>query len=103
DIKEFLDQINEVRNVRGHLTEIVAEQPYLTQRVRSLVRFSLSAQYKPVAPENRGSTRSLKAMPDRFVTSGIGLSDSGELVTISQQNKLTGREEWRATVESGKS
>jgi Zn-dependent protease with chaperone function len=102
DIKEFLDQINDVRNVRGHLTEIVAEQPYLTQRVRSLVRFSLSAQYKALAPEKTGNTKILKAIPDRFVTSGIGLSDSGEVVTVSQQNKATGREERRATVESDK-
>src|SRR6185369_9562478 len=100
DIREFLEQINEVRNVRGHLTEIVAEQPYLTQRVRSLVRFSLSAQYKSLAPDKERNTKILKAMPDRFVTSGIGLSDLDKGVTVSQQIKVTGREEARATVET---
>src|SRR5262249_57988593 len=100
DIKEFLDQINDVRNVRGHLTEIVAEQPYLTQRVRSLVRFSLSAQYKSLAPEKQSNTKILKAMPDKFVTSGIGLSKLDEIMTISQQNKITEPEARRATAES---
>jgi len=75
DIKEFLAQINEVSNVRGHLTEIVAEQPYLTQRVRSLVRFSLSERYRSLAPEKQSNTQILKAIPEMFVTSGIGFSD----------------------------
>jgi Zn-dependent protease with chaperone function len=75
DIKEFLAQINEVSNVRGHLTEIVAEQPYLTQRIRSLVRFSLSQRYKTLAPERQSNTQILKAIPAKFVTSGIGFSD----------------------------
>lgn len=75
DIKEFLTQINEVSNVRGHLTEIVAEQPYLTQRIRSLVRFSLSQRYKLFAPERHSNTQILKAIPEKFVTSGIGFSD----------------------------
>jgi pSer/pThr/pTyr-binding forkhead associated (FHA) protein len=39
-------------------------------------------------------------MPDRFVTSGIGLSDLDKGVTVSQQIKVTGREEARATVET---
>jgi Zn-dependent protease with chaperone function len=113
DIKEYLDQINEVRNVRGHLTEIVAEQPYLTQRVRSLVRFSLSAQYKSLAPEKTSNTKILKAIPDQFVTSGIGrpelpgfadvaelaeLAKLDEIATVSQQNKVTERETRRPTV-----
>src|SRR5215470_11640123 len=75
DIKEFLAQINEVSNVRGHLTEIVAEQPYLTQRVRSLVRFSLSERYRSLAPDKQSNTQILKAIPEMFVTSGIGFSD----------------------------
>src|SRR5215470_16808465 len=75
DIKEFLAQINEVSNVRGHLTEIVAEQPYLTQRIRSLVRFSLSERYKSLAPEKQRQTQILKAIPEKFVTSGIRISD----------------------------
>jgi len=98
DIKEFLDQINEVSNVRGHLTEIVAEQPYLTQRVRSLARFSLSERYKSLAPEKQSHTQILKAMPEKFVTSGIGFSDLEDDVTFSQREKATGQQERLATV-----
>src|SRR5215470_7962320 len=75
DIKEFLDQINEVSDVRGHLTEILAEQPYLTRRIRSLVKFSLSARYKSLAPEKQNDTQILKAIPKKFVTSRIGGAD----------------------------
>jgi Zn-dependent protease with chaperone function len=75
DIKEFLDQVNEVSDVRGHLTEIIAEQPYLTQRIRSLVRFSLSERYRSIAPEKQSDTQILKAIPRKFVTSRIELSD----------------------------
>jgi hypothetical protein len=75
DIKEFLDQVNEVSDVRGHLTEILAEQPYLTQRIRSLVRFSFSERYKSLAPEKQNDTQILKAIPKKFVTSRVGGSD----------------------------
>jgi Zn-dependent protease with chaperone function len=75
DIKEFLDQVNEVSDVRGHLTEILAEQPYLTQRIRSLVKFSFSERYKSLAPEKQNDTKILKAIPKKFVTSRIGGPD----------------------------
>lgn len=75
DIREFLEQVNEVRNVGGHLTEIVAEMPYLTQRIRSLVRFALSERYQPFASERRGSTQILKAIPEAFVSSKLSLEE----------------------------
>lgn len=75
DIREFLEQINEVRNVSGHLTEIVAEMPYLTQRIRSLVRFALSERYQPFASEKRGQTQILKAIPEAFVSSKLDLNE----------------------------
>jgi|SRR5262245_8776183 len=78
DIKEFLEQIDEVSDVRGHLTEILAEQPYLTQRIRSLVKFSLSERYKPLAPERQSDTLILKAIPRKFVTSRLGAADLEE-------------------------
>lgn len=71
DIKEFLDQINDVRNVRGHLTEIVAEQPYLTQRIRALVRFSLSERLTVLLPERERHTGILQSIPDTFVSSRL--------------------------------
>jgi hypothetical protein len=67
DIREFLEQINEVRNVRGHLTEIVAEQPYLTQRIRSLVKFALSEQVRHLVPEKQANTGILKNLPTAFI------------------------------------
>ncbi len=96
DIKEFLDQVNEVSDVRGHLTEILAEQPYLTQRVRSLVRFSLSERYKSLAPEKRNFTRILRAMPERFVTAAI---EPIEDAALSRPGN--GCEEWRAITADG--
>jgi Zn-dependent protease with chaperone function len=72
DIAEFLEQINDVRNVRGHLTEIVTEQPYLTQRIKAIIRFWYSDQYQSLSPEKQRPTRILKAIPENFVTSGIG-------------------------------
>ena len=70
DIREFLEQIREVRNVGGHVTEIIAEQPYLTQRVRSLVRFALSEQFRGLIPERQTYTRILEVLPHGFVSSG---------------------------------
>ena len=67
DIREFLEQINEVHNVSGHLTEIVAEQPYLTQRIRSVVRFALSEQVRQLVPEKHANTGILKDIPTNFI------------------------------------
>ncbi|MDX2033851.1 MAG: FHA domain-containing protein [Blastocatellia bacterium] len=75
DIREFLDQIKDVRNVRGHLTQIVAEQPYLTQRVRSLVTFALSDEFRALVPEKSRHTRILDAIPEAFVSSRLKLED----------------------------
>jgi Zn-dependent protease with chaperone function len=67
DIREFLEQINEVRNVSGHLTEIMAEMPYLTQRIRSLVRFALSDQVYTLVPDKHSHTGILKDLPTAFI------------------------------------
>jgi Zn-dependent protease with chaperone function len=96
DIKEFLDQVNEVSDMRGHLTEIIAEQPYLTQRIRSLVRFSLSKGYKSFAPEKQSDTLILKAIPRKFVTSRIDLSDLEDDAPGRREN---GSEDRRATAD----
>lgn len=91
DIREFLEQVNEVRNVGGHLTEIVAEMPYLTQRIRSLVRFALSEQYQPFASDRRGSTQILKAIPEAFVSSKLSLEELDLPLQVNQapeQKKL---------------
>lgn len=85
DIREFLGQINEVRNVGGHLTEIMAEQPYLTQRVRALVRYALSNQYRLLAPERTGNTQILKAMPEAFFSSGLHLERIGLPLATKRQ------------------
>ena len=56
DIREFLEQIKDVRTVGGRVTEIIAEQPYLTERVRHLARFALSDQFREILPEERART-----------------------------------------------
>lgn len=88
DIREFLDQINDVRNVRGQLTQIVAEQPYLTQRVRSLVNFALSDEFHALVPEKNRHTRILDAIPETFVSSRLKMEDlhvvAGDLPRLSR-------------------
>jgi len=70
DIREFLEQIKDVHTVGGRVTEIIAEQPYLTERVRHLVRFSLSDQFRVIMPEERAHTQILDALPQAFFSSG---------------------------------
>lgn len=70
DIREFLEQIKDVRTVGGRVTEIIAEQPYLTERVRHLVRFALSDQFRAIMPEERAHTQILDALPQGFFTTG---------------------------------
>lgn len=84
DIREFLEQINEVRNVGGHLTEIMAEMPYLTQRIRSIVRFALSKEFKPFASEKRRNTQILKDIPEAFVSSKLNLDELDMQLPVKQ-------------------
>jgi Zn-dependent protease with chaperone function len=90
DIKEFLSQINDVRDVRGHLTEIVAEQPYLTQRIRAIVRYALSDQFRSIVPEKHGNTQILYSIPETFVSSRLDLEVLGPL---AERKNLSGLEE----------
>jgi Zn-dependent protease with chaperone function len=71
DIREFLEQINDVRTVGGRVTEIIAEQPYLTARVRNLVRFALSPRFRQIVPEEHTYTRILEALPQAFLSTGF--------------------------------
>lgn len=74
DIREFLEQINDVKSVGGRVTEIVSEQPYLIQRIRRLVRFALSHEFSPLATRERQNTGILDQIPQGFIeTSGIAL------------------------------
>ncbi len=85
DIHEFLEQINDVRNVSGHLTEIMAEQPYLTQRVRALVRYALSDQFRTIAPEKHGNTQILKELPATFVSANLNLAEMAESLPVKAE------------------
>lgn len=67
DIREFLEQINDIRNVRGRVTEIVAEQPYLIQRIRRLARFALSKKVSALAARDRKDTGILEQLPHAFI------------------------------------
>ncbi|MGE0886098.1 MAG: FHA domain-containing protein [Blastocatellales bacterium] len=91
DIREFLEQINEVRNVKGHITEIVAEMPYLTQRIRSLVRFALSDKYRSLAPGKTSNTQILKAIPEAFISSRLNLDelDLPEVIKPKDETKTS--------------
>lgn len=71
DIGAFLEQIHEVRNVRGHLTEIIAEQPYLTQRIRTLIRYALSDRFQELIHEKKSQTQILQSIPEAFLTSKL--------------------------------
>jgi hypothetical protein len=78
DLREFLDQLNEVRNVRGRVAEIVAEQPYLTARVKDLVRFALSERFQCLVPDRHSHTKILGVLPQGFADSGrMDVSQSG--------------------------
>ncbi|MFN7926726.1 MAG: FHA domain-containing protein [Blastocatellia bacterium] len=76
DIREFLAQINDVRSVSGRVTEIVAEQPYLIQRIRRLVRFALSHEASPLAGRADHHTGILEQIPQAFLdTSGVSFRE----------------------------
>jgi Zn-dependent protease with chaperone function len=69
DIREFLEQVNDLRSVGGRVMEIMAEQPYLIERVRKLVRFALSKEFNGQLPSERLSTSILDHMPQAFIDS----------------------------------
>jgi Zn-dependent protease with chaperone function len=85
DISEFLEQIRDVRNVRGRVTEIVAEQPYLTQRIRALVRFALSNQFQVIVPEKRTHTQILSALPQNYLSNAPSSSSPTPLEVAAEQ------------------
>ena len=98
DIREFLEQINEVRNVRGHLTEIIAEQPYLVQRIRSLVRFALSEHVRHLVPDKQANTGILKNLPTAFIsTARLRVDAEVEKSGSKLEDKVAGTD----TVKSG--
>jgi Zn-dependent protease with chaperone function len=87
DLREFLDQLNEVRNVRGRVAEIVAQQPYLTARVKDLVRFALSERFQCLVPERHSHTKILGILPKGFADSGrMDLSQSGGMSDATLQD-----------------
>lgn len=72
DIREFLEQVNDLRSVGGRVTEIVAEQPYLIQRVRYLVRYALSKEFRDLTPgEEPHNTQILEALPRAFINTSL--------------------------------
>jgi Zn-dependent protease with chaperone function len=71
DIHEFLGQINDVRNIGGIVTDIIADQPYLTERVRRLVRFAVSEDFqRTTQDEPRPQTQILSALPQAYIRTG---------------------------------
>ncbi|HYE72452.1 MAG TPA: FHA domain-containing protein, partial [Blastocatellia bacterium] len=81
DIREFLEQVNDLRSVGGRVTEIVSEQPYLIQRVRHLVRFALSKQFRELTPgEEPHNTQILEALPRAFINTSLYQVHAKDLV-----------------------
>ncbi len=76
DIREFLEQMSDSRSVGGRVTEIMAEQPYLIERVRKVVRFALSKEFNGQAPAERHNTGILEQLPQAFINSGAVVFDS---------------------------
>jgi hypothetical protein len=72
DIREFLEQLDNLRGVGGRVTEIVAAQPYLIQRVRKLVRFALSKEFREITPGGDPlHTQILEALPQAFINTSL--------------------------------
>ena len=69
DIREFLEQIKDVRSVGGRVAEIVTVQPYLTNRIRALVRFGLSEQFGSIAAQEHAQSEILLALPQTYIQS----------------------------------
>lgn len=67
DIEEFLNQIHDVSNMSGRLTELIAGQLYLTQRVRALTEFALSDRVQEVTHDEHSQTQIIGNLPDSFI------------------------------------
>ena len=97
DIREFLEQVNDLRSVGGRVMEIMAEQPYLIERVRKLVRFALSKEFNGQQPSERLGTSILGHLPEAFIDSRpVNFSDENMIpitvvskeLPVSQHNLL---------------
>ncbi len=88
DIREFLEQLNDVRSVGRRVTEIVSEQPYLIQRIRRLVRFALSDEFSPLANRERQNTGILDQIPQAFIDTS-GISYRGQRSAEEAETKLS--------------
>ena len=92
DIREFLEQINNIRSLGGRVTEIVAEQPYLIERVRRLVRFALSKEFRGSVSDEARYTRILEALPHSFVNNSLyELTPAGQRAAGKAEPSGTGR------------
>lgn len=90
DIREFLEQMSNLRSVGGRFTEIVAEQPYLIQRVRRLVRFALSKEFREITPGNDPrNTRILEALPRAFLNTSLYQVSADELLVSAPTDEPT--------------
>ncbi|MFN0119494.1 MAG: FHA domain-containing protein [Blastocatellia bacterium] len=65
DVREFLEQINDVRNVGSRVADIIADQPYLTDRVRRLVRFALHQGHRE--RNSNPHTKILSSLPRDYL------------------------------------
>jgi pSer/pThr/pTyr-binding forkhead associated (FHA) protein len=100
DIREFLQQLDDLRSVGGRFTEIVAEQPYLIQRVRRLVRYALSKEFREITPgDDPRYTQILDALPQAFINTSLYQLRAEALAAEAHDSTLTTRAELTGPVE----
>jgi hypothetical protein len=100
DIREFLQQLDDMRSVGGRFTEIVAEQPYLIQRVRRLVRYALSKEFREITPgDDPRYTQILEALPQAFINTSFYQLRADALASEAHDSTLTTRAELTEPVE----
>jgi Zn-dependent protease with chaperone function len=104
DIREFLQQLDDLRSVGGRFTEIVAEQPYLVERVRRLVRYALSKEFREITPgDDPRYTQILDALPQAFINTSFYRLRAEELTpeapAEARDSTLTTRAELTEPVE----
>jgi hypothetical protein len=90
DIREFLQQLDDMRVVGGRVTEIVSEQPYLIQRIRRLVRYALSKEFREITPgDDPRNTQILEALPQAFINTSLNAIRAEDLIPAHEETVLT--------------
>lgn len=88
EVKEFLQQIYEIGSWEGKVAEIATEQPFMTRRVRNLVRFGISSEFHRLIPEEHSRSQILGVLPERYLQTLLRNTTPAKLVTRNEKTKL---------------